>query len=280
MRLWDYQSGKEVGMVPVVIKKCAEDEEVGEDTKLSADEKEEERMDDNGEEECDDENFDDDFTDDEESFDEHMIAVPLSVALGPNAESVVVVRDGFASIDIHPIPPPPSKSSTTSLMLSHLVSLHEKQTLECPSQPLAVRCLSDGSVLVLASSGPEYLLHYQLNDSREEDARKFKNVSQTSPFTTALQGAVKDQTIVMPTTTLDRMDDGEFTLQKNKVSDPGDDTKKQREGGGLEDVSKKGGLHWNDAGRKEMAKEAESRRRKRRREEKWGKKEKSDESEK
>lgn len=137
---------------------------------------------------------------------------------------------------------------------------------------MAVRCLSDGSVLALASAGPEYLLHYQFNNSEGDSTPKFKNVSHTSPFTTALHGAVKDQLIVMPTTTLDRMEDGEFTLQKNKVNDPGDDTKTSREGGDASDVAKKGGLHWNDGGRKDMAKEAESRRRKRRREENFQKK--------
>ena len=120
-----------------------------------------------------------DFDDEEENFDNHAIAVPISVCLGPNADSVVVARDGIASIDIHPIPSPPSKesaSSSMSLLLSHLVSLHKKQTVECPSQPLAVRCLADGSVLALARD-PDYLLHFQSTDAAE-----FKNVSSTSAF--------------------------------------------------------------------------------------------------
>ena len=50
-------------------------------------------------------------------------------------------------------------------------------------------------------------------------------------------------------------------LQKNKVSDS-----HTNDEDGEGETSKGGGLHWNDIGRKETAKLAESRRRKRRRE--------------
>ncbi|KAL7535572.1 hypothetical protein ACHAXR_011904 [Thalassiosira sp. AJA248-18] len=279
VRLWDYQLCKEVGMVPVMIKKCED-----EDEKVAADGTEEEMleeeedgdMDEDGEQQeggdmdNDEEDFDDSITDDEQSFDNHTIAVPLSVALGPNAENVIVARDGINSIDVHPIPPSPTKSSSSntsslsSLFLSHLVSLHKKQTLECPSQPLAVRSLSDGSVLVLVRE-PDYLIHYQYSDGGE-----FENISSSSsPFSMALQGAVKDETIVMPTTTLDRDRVGEWILQKNKVNEqqPGGDanTTQDADGGDVGASSKRSGLHWNDAGRKESAKLANQRRNKRRR---------------
>jgi len=255
VRLWDYQLCKEVGMVPVVIKKCDDDEKMGDEEMLE--EKEEAVEEDEQEDEAGDEENFDDFTDDEQSFDGHAVAVPISVALSPNARHVIVARDGITSIDIHPIPPPPSKSSSassTSLLMSHLVSLHKKQTLESPSQPLAVKCLSDGSVLVLARE-PDYLLHFQCS----EDSTEFSNISSTSPFSMALQGAVKDQTISMPATTLERDGEGEWKLQKNKCNDQDDPA--------MDGPKGKGGLHWNDGGRKETAKLAEQRRRKRRRDE-------------
>jgi len=274
VRLWDYQSCKEVGMVPVVIKKCEEEEdekmgrgELATEGEKSTEEREEEEEDVGAED-----NFDEDFTDDEQSFDGHAIAVPLSVALGSDARHVVVARDGVPSIDIHPIPSPPSSksSASSSLSLSHLVSLHKKQTLECPSQPLAVRSFSDGSVLVLARE-PDFLLHFQ----REEGTTEFKHVSSTSSFSMALRAAVEDETIVMPETTLERDGEGQFTLQKNKVHDGDFANGPAAESAG--DKPKESGPHWNDGKRKETAKLAESRRRKRRRDE--AKKEKVDGSE-
>lgn len=150
------------------------------------------------------------------------------------------------SIDIHPIPTPPT-SNTSSSMLSQLVSLHKKQTVECPSQPFAVRWLSDSSILVLTKE-PTYLLHYQCNKEENE----YKNVSTTSPFITSLKQAISGQSIIIPNDIDDLL-----KLQKNKVSDSNEDG---------EGETPKGGLHWNDSGRKETAKLAESRRRKRRRE--------------
>eukprot|EP00985_Skeletonema_marinoi_P026840 scaffold21198_cov80-Skeletonema_marinoi.AAC.1 len=90
-RLWDYQTCKEVGMLPVVIKKSAQEdvgemEEVDDEGKPTPEEKDEmEENDIEGEEE---EDFDEDFDDDdeEESFDHHTVAVPLSVALHPDAK--------------------------------------------------------------------------------------------------------------------------------------------------------------------------------------------------
>jgi len=262
VRLWDYESCKEVGMVPVVIKKCAEeDEKAGE--KETLEEKNDEDMEEVGQQEDgagDEEDFDEEFTDDEESFDSHTIAIPLLVTLGANAENVIVARDGIDSIDIHPIPAPPAKSasSSTSLLLSKMVSLHKKETLDCPSQPLAVRSLSDGSVLVLVRE-PDFIIHFQ-----QDGQDGYKNVSSSSsPFSLALQESLKNQTITMPLSTMERDDAGEFKLQKTQTNDHAAKAKDQG-GKALEDHVKRSGPHWNDAGRKEIAKLAEGRRRKRR----------------
>mmetsp|Transcript_36335 Transcript_36335/g.87669 ORF Transcript_36335/g.87669 Transcript_36335/m.87669 type:complete len:597 (-) Transcript_36335:212-2002(-) len=269
VRLWDYQLCKEVGMVPVVIKKCSEDDKKGDgdDVKMPAEEKGDvldvlqDDLEEEGED--DDENFDvdEDFTDDE-SINDHAIATPLSVALSSNADNVIVARDGISSIDVHPIPPPPSKYSSSSIsrMLSQCLSLHKKQTLECSSQPLAVRCLADGSVLALTRE-PDYLCHYQRSEGKATEAAEYMNISSTSPFSTALQKAVKSQNIVMPATTLERDEDGDWKLQKNKVHDHACDKAKHKG----DDEQQSHGLHWNAEGRKETAKLAEQRRRKRRR---------------
>ena len=243
VRLWNYATCKEIGMVPVVIKKCSEEEDE-DDRKMPANDEEDEMNEDNMQEE-DNDGEDEDFSEEEEGMDSHKIAVPLSVSLSPDANNIVVARDGMQSIDIHPIPTPPT-SNTSSSMSSQLVSLHKKQTIECPSQPLAVRWLSDSSILVLTRE-PTYLLHYQCN----EEGNEYKNVSSTSSFITSLRGAISGQSIIIPTYDI-------LKLQKNKVSDSNED--------GEGETSKGGGLHWNDIGRKETAKLAESRRRKRRRE--------------
>jgi len=246
VRLWNYVTCKEIGMVPVVIKKCSEEEDE-DDRKMPANDEEDEMNEDSMQEEEDNGDYED-FSEEEEEIDSHKIAVPLSVSLSPDANNIVVARDGMQSIDIHPIPTPPT-STTSSSMLSQLVSLHKKQTVECPSQPLAVRWLSDSSILVLTRE-PTYLLHYQCNEEKEPN--EYKNVSSTSPFITSLQKVIAGQSIIIPNDIDDLL-----KLQKNKVSDSNEDG---------EGETPKGGLHWNDIGRKETAKLAESRRRKRRRE--------------
>jgi len=297
VRLWDYQSCKEVGMVPVVIKK-REDEKVGndddddeamgeakQDNAMEEEEEDEKEPKDEGNEEEEDPN--DEFSDDDEepNYDQHTVAVPISVSLSPaNAQqqqhNVIVARDGIHSVDIHPIPSPPSKSSSTtsSLLLSHLVSLHKKKTLPCPSQPLAVRGLSDGSIVVLTRE-PDYLLHFQqcTTTTANDDTTEFENVSSTSSLSTALREGLKDQSIVMPTTTMEKDHEGEWKLQKNKVNDNAaannqeeqetttTTTTGEGEGGDSKQPGNKN-LHWNDAGRRETARLAEQRRRKRRRE--------------
>jgi len=256
-RLWDYQTCKEVGMLPVVIKKSAQEEngddmeEVDDEGKPTPEEKDEmEENDVEGEEEDD---FDEDFDDveEEESVDHHTVAVPLSVALHPDAKFAAVARDEIQSIDIHPIPPVAEKSSlSTSFQLSNFVSLHKKQTLECKSQPLAVRFTSDSSVLVLARE-PEYLLHFSTNDGAS-----FNDISQSSCLTKALCKVAQSQNITMPATTLERNDYGECTLQK----------KEDRKELTAQQNTEKGGLHWNDPGRKVTAKKAQARKRHRKKE--------------
>ena len=251
-RLWDYQTCKEVGMLPVVIKKSAQEdvgemEEVDDEGKPTPEEKDE--MEENEEEDDFDEDFDDE--EEEESFDHHTVAVPLSVALHPDAKFAAVARDEIQSIDIHPIPPIAEKSSlSTSFQLSNFVSLHKKQTLECKSQPLAVRFTSDSSVLVLARE-PEYLLHFSTNDGAS-----FNDISQSSCLTKALCKVAQSQNITMPATTLERNDYGECTLQK----------KEDRKELTAQQNTEKGGLHWNDPGRKVTAKKAQARKRHRKKE--------------
>ena len=253
-RLWDYKTCKEVGMLPVVVKKSSEtkqddNEEVDEEVE-SINEMEnmvdEEESNDNGDIEGDYEDEDgDDY--EEDSFDRHEVAVPLSAALHPDATYAAVARDEIQSIDIHPIPPVQAKSSSsTSLQLSHLVSLHKKQTLECKSQPLAIRFASD-SLLALARE-PEYLLHF----TKTEDG--FHDISRSSCLSNALRRVAQAEHITMPVTTLERGNDGGWAAQKKE--DRKELTMKS---------SERGGLHWNDPERKETAKLAQQRKRQRKR---------------
>jgi WD40 repeat protein len=264
-RLWDYQTCKEVGMLPVVIKKSTEEkrgdmEEDEDEAKSAHDEEEDEIDEDLGGKEGDDD-FDEDFDEEEEeeeSFDSHTVAVPLSVALHPDAKYAAVARDEIQSIDIHPIPPVAEKSTlSTSFQLSNFVSLHKKQTLECKSQPLAVRFTSDSSVLVLARE-PDYLLHFSTND--DDDATSFTDVSESSCFTKALRQVAQSENITMPITTLERDSYGECMLQK----------KEDRKELTAQQNTEKGGLHWNDPGRKVTAKMRQARKRQRKMERKRG----------
>ena len=246
VRLWDYNSFKQIGMVPIVLKPSEnldDAEEAG-----SCDEKGKDSHD------CDlgaSEDADEDCDDDPES-DDLEIAVPLAVGLSPHADRIVVARDGINSIDIHPIPSP----STASPLLSTFISLHKKQTLDCSSQPLALGWLPDLSVLVLARD-PEYLLHFKPSPRSGDE---YENVSHTSAFCTALRNAV-DKRISMPESTLERDSYGKLVMQKIRLVE--DD--EQDESNDNSNEKKGGGLHWQDAGRKVTAKMAEQRRRKRKR---------------
>ena len=258
-RLWDYQTCKEIGMLPVVIKKSAEekqgDTEEGENEAKSATE-EKDDVDEEIDDDLEDDNFDEDFGDEEEeSFDNHAVAVPISVALHPDAKYAAVARDEIQSIDIHPIPPVVEKSQlSTSFQLSNFISLHKKQTLECKSQPLAVRFTSDSSLIVLARE-PEYLLHFGT-----VDGACFNDISQSSCLTKALCKVAQSENIIMPITALERDGYGECKLQKKE------DRKELTSQQNIE----KGGLHWNDPGRKVTAKMAQARKRQRKTDQKKG----------
>ena len=105
---------------------------------------------------------------------------------------------------------------------------------------------------------PEYLVQF---DASGEDG--YQDVSSTSPVVKALKEAIGSQSISMPTTTLEVDGHGGFLLQKNKVRE----NPNAEEGDNAADAGgKETGLHWNNAGRRETAKEAQRRRRKRRRE--------------
>jgi len=145
---------------------------------------------------------------------------------------------------------------------------------------------------------PRYLLHYhhQCNNSKasnNNDELLFEDISSTSVFSTSLQKAIlnnstanKNGSIIMPNTTMEKDVNGkEWKLQKNKVNNSNNNSndgtaEEEGEEEGVDEakMTKAGGLHWNDAGRKETAKLAQQRRRKRRKENEMngGKKEKED----
>ena len=242
VRLWDYDSFKQIGMVPIVLKPSDKNDSAKE-TEPS------------GGKGIDSHDFDEgagEGTD--EDCDEPEIAVPLAVGLSHHADRIVVARDGINAVDIHPIPSP-----STASPLSSFISLHKRQTLDCPSQPLALGWLPDGSFLVLVGD-PEYLLHFKPCSGGGDE---YENVSPTSAFCTSLRNAVGER-ISMPESTLERDSFGKLVLQKIRLleDDEQDDNPKEKNGGGL---------HWQDAGRKVTAKMAEQRRRKRKREQAKGK---------
>jgi tRNA (guanine-N(7)-)-methyltransferase subunit TRM82 len=269
VRLWDYHACKEVGMVPVVLRKLdgdtgnesEEKEAINDNTKCSKEAKDDVSV------ECDDSEYSDDAAEDDY---DGLIAVPHAVAINSDASYVVVARDGISSIDIHPIPtadPAKKSSSLSSLFLSQLISLHKKQTLACPSQPLGISLLSDGSMLVLARE-PEYLMHFKPTGSD----LGFEDASAKSPFCSALAAVATLQKISMPVTTLEYNEDGILKLQK-KVDNKEFDNNGHE--GQADDCSNnaggKGGLHWNDKERRNTHRLANGRRRKRKLSNKDGK---------
>ena len=255
VRLWDYQTCKEVGMVPVVLQPFCNDGDVESKENDYAELKDEKGF---YREVNEDESveFDgrDDYSDDEEY--DGLIAVPNSVAMSSNY--IAVARDGILSIDIHPIPTPAKQSSSaSSLFLSQLISLHNKQTLLCPSQPLDVCILSDGSVLVLARE-PEFMLHFKCVDTSLE----FEDVTSTSPLCSALAHCAILRNITMPMTALEYNEDGTLKLQKKADNREFDNEGDEIEVGAANKTGKSG-QHWNDKERRSTHRLANGRRRKR-----------------
>jgi len=286
VRLWDYQLCKEVGMVPIVLKQDSENDEMN-DVEEANDEDVAEFMEEVDEEEnnsegtaegevdvVEDVENEEEGEDGEEICNARTVAVPISVALSPDAQYAIVARDGIKSVDIHPIPSPPSKSSLSplsKLLPSYMVSLHKKQTVQCPSQPLDVKCLSDGSVLVLVRE-PDYLLHYrpQSPDNGEGQPSVFESLNSTTPFA-ALQKIAQLENITMPETTLEKDRSGEWKLQKKedrKELSLAQCAARNNSGDNPDNINatkKDDRLHWNDSGRREKARLANQRRRKRKR---------------
>jgi tRNA (guanine-N(7)-)-methyltransferase subunit TRM82 len=257
VRLWDYQLCKEIGMVPVVLKTPTKvtdgDLKEREDSKTKNDTKKNDCI--QEENDCESEDFDGDDDDDdgEESYNGE-VAVPLAVAISSDSKYAVVARDGISSIDFHPIPHP---SKNSSPFLSQLVSLHKKQTFACPSQPLDLCVLTDGSVLVLTQE-PEYILHFKCIDSKIE----FCDVTSTSLFCSVLKQIALSHNISMPMTTLEYNEDGGLKLQK-KVDQKELENDNDEVEDGVTDIANKGGVHWNNAERRNTYKQANQRRRKR-----------------
>ncbi|KAL3804319.1 hypothetical protein HJC23_011247 [Cyclotella cryptica] len=245
VRLWDYQLCKEIGMVPVVLKAPTNETAVDFKEKANDESENDVKSSDCDQEgnDCESDDFDSD-DDGEESYNGE-VAVPLAVAISSDSNYAVVARDSISSIDIHPIPPLAKKtSSSSSLCLSQLVSLHKKQTLTCPSQPLDLRVLTDNSVLVLTRE-PDYILHYKCVDSNIE----FDDVSSTSLFCSALKKIALSHNISMPMTALEYNEDGGLKLQKKvDQKELANDTDEVEDG--VTDVAGKGGVHWNSAERR------------------------------
>jgi tRNA (guanine-N(7)-)-methyltransferase subunit TRM82 len=246
VRLWDCVSCYEIAIVPAVamIKKNVDAVHIDEVDNGKSNSNEEDRdKEDEKILEGDYDGIDDDNDeDDNDNEDSHHVAVPHSVALTHDTESIIVVRDGSYAIDVYSIP---SFSAGHKFCYSVSKILNQKQTIGCPSQPLFVRCLHDGSFLILVSA-PDFLLHYRCIEGGDGT---YKDVSSTSPFCKSLRGIISCSEgciIDMPSSTLERDENGGYKLGKARLHFD---------------------KHWNDVGRKEIAKLALQRRKKRRIEE-------------
>jgi hypothetical protein len=247
VRLWDCVSCYEIAIVPAVamIKKDVDAVHIDEvdDGKSNSNEEDRDKEDEKILEGDDDDIDDDDNNeDDNDNEDIHDLAVPHSVALTHDTESIIVARDGLNAIDVYSIP---SFSAGHKFCNKVIQILNQKQTIGCPSQPLFVRCLHDGSFLILVSA-PDFLLHYRCIEGGDGT---YVDVSSTSPFCKSLREIIScfsEGCIIDMSSTLERDENGGFKLGKARLHFD---------------------KHWNDVGRKEVAKLALQRRKKRRIEE-------------
>lgn len=143
-------------------------------------------------------------------------SLPTKVAMSPSGTMTAVIYDASDIMDI--------LSGDT---------LKVVRRIDCPTQPLSIRFLSEERVLILCRE-PEYLIEYQLET---------KQLTTFQP----LQALLVAENVTMPSTIMEIDERGQIKLQKLSETRGGE------------------GKPWNKVERVQKAKEASSRRKKRKR---------------
>ena len=170
-----------------------------------------------------------------EQQDHGDVEVPVSVAMSPDGGIVAAIWNESSRVDIFKVS-------------SEEKSLSKIRTFECPEKPLVATFLSDGTLCLLARD-PAYLLQYEMVSNDAGQVSSFA-AKEKSPLCTALRNVGAQHAIKMTLSALE-VDD----LKKEEVQS-------------RQDVRDK---EWNNAERKERAKDRTRRRKKRKREQKRAK---------
>jgi len=169
---------------------------------------------------------------DGEQQDHGDVDVPVSVAMSPDGGIVAAIWNESSRVDIFKV-------------LSEPKSLSKVQAFECPEKPLVATFLSDGTLCLLARD-PAYLFQYEMVSNDAGQVSSFASIEK-SRLCTALRNVGAQHAIKMTLSALE-VDD----LKKEEVQS-------------RQDVRDK---EWNNAERKERAKDRTRRRKKRKRERK------------
>lgn len=156
--------------------------------------------------------------------------LPTRVAMSPDGMQVAVIYHGSNKLDIF------KTNDDTSLEL--------QQSIDCPSQPLSVKFVSNERIL-LVTGEPEYMSEYKLDAGGQ-----CYTIDPSSPCVQALRQVAASENIAMPTTIMEvDQKSGQIKLQKEAET---------RVAVGVK-------APWNKFERVQTAKEANKRREKRKR---------------
>lgn len=157
-------------------------------------------------------------TDDEEANDtEDKSEIPTAIEASCCGGYIAVIFDDSKRLSIYNITQTSNDGDSSSLELLGSVG--------CPSQPLSivfhevaqtaeVSSSINGAILTVLMKDPEYILRYDINNSKEEGVEKLAISRSENVVMKALTGLASDEKITMPNTILEKDDYGNPILQK------------------------------------------------------------------
>jgi tRNA (guanine-N(7)-)-methyltransferase subunit TRM82 len=176
--------------------------------------------------------------------------VPSKVAMNTNGDMIVTICDDSTQSNLWKVRPASDTANNNSDAPDELntreIELYRCQRFECAAQPLAVSFLSDDTLLVVMRE-PEYIQAFTV--AKDDQAGVSITALYGNPFCGSVRHSATVKSIVMPDRLLEKDEHGNLKMQKMN---------EKRSGATLKP--------WNNAVRKETAKEATKRLRKRRRE--------------
>ena len=214
VRLWDYTCFKELAILPPLPKGAVRNSDNDHSGTVEVEKEEDAKC---------------------SGIEDQAVIIPTASAISHDGKIVAVVYDEMDSVDIYAVGTEDDQ-----------FAFNKRQSIKCPSQPLSVSFLPDGSLCVLTRD-PTFMVMYQTK-SNNTDGNLYAPIK--SSVGSALREIGNREKISMPMTILETDQRGQIKLSKDKEKG----------------ISKN--EPWNRVERKEKAKIRNSRRKRKKAEEK------------